>query len=114
MILNEKRDINSILKELLTKDQSLTLKYQKNRVAPTYLITLVAVERRMLRTGQIATASLLFLTGDDDISLDIITSGGGKSAFDINDSVNKAFYNKLIEDFTAIGFTQEDIDNYNY
>lgn len=114
MILNEKRDVNSILKELLNKDSSLTLKYQKSRITPTHLITIAAIEKRMLRTGQIATASLLFITGDNATSLDIITSGGGKGAFDISDSVNKAFYTKLIEEFTAIGFVEEDVDIYQF
>ena len=115
MILNEKREINEILKELLSFDRSMELKYQKRRTSSSYLTVLAVFEKRMFRNGQIATASLLFIEGENTISLDVITAGGGKSAFDISDSINRSFYEKMIEFLERIGFVKEEgIDNYYF
>jgi hypothetical protein len=69
-------------------------------------------EKRMFKNGQIATASLLFVIDENSMTVDVITGGGGKVAFDLSDSVNRNFYEKIIKTLELLGFTKEAQDEY--
>jgi hypothetical protein len=112
MVLDKIIDINDIYKEILHSDNGIILKWSKGRSSASYTTYMAVFEKRMFRNGQVASASLLFVIGADSMTCDIITSGGGKVAFDLSDSVNRNFYDKMIATLEKIGFTKDSQDEY--
>lgn len=112
MYLDKIIEINEIYKEILHSDNGLTLKYAKGRTSSSYTTYMAVFEKRMFKNGQVATASLLFVKGENSMTVDVITGGGGKVAFDLSDSVNRNFYEKIIKALELLGFTKEAQDEY--
>lgn len=107
MKLNKQIPINDIYKQILSFDKWLELKSYHSKIVNEAVIITSAFEKRIFRNGQIATCSITFIYHEECIDAYILTSGGGKTAFDTSDNINRSFYEKMIECLESIGFERE-------